>query len=91
MPGARKEALENYLKRLENLERIATSFKEIEKAYAIQAGRELRVFVFPDKIDDYGTAKLAKAIADKIKEEMDFYGEIKIMAVRETRVIEYVK
>ncbi len=90
-PGARKEALENYLKRLENLERIATSFKEIEKAYAIQAGRELRVFVFPDKIDDYGTAKLAKAIADKIKEEMDFYGEIKIMAVRETRVIEYVK
>lgn len=90
-PGARKEALENYLKRLENLERIAASFKEIEKAYAIQAGRELRVFVFPDKIDDYGTAKLAKAIADKIKEEMDFYGEIKIMAVRETRVIEYVK
>ncbi len=90
-PGARKEALENYLKRLENLERIATSFKEIEKAYAIQAGRELRVFVFPDKIDDYGTAKLAKAIADKIKDEMDFYGEIKIMAVRETRVIEYVK
>jgi len=90
-PGARKESLENYLKRLEDLERIATSFKEIEKAYAIQAGRELRVFVFPDKIDDYGTAKLAKQIADKIKEEMDFYGEIKILAIRETRVIEYVK
>jgi len=90
-PGARKESLENYLKRLEELEKIATSFKEIEKAYAIQAGRELRVFVFPDKIDDYGTAKLAKQIADKIKEEMDFYGEIKILAIRETRVIEYVK
>ncbi len=90
-PGARKESLENYLKRLEDLERIATSFKEIEKAYAIQAGRELRVFVFPDKIDDYGTAKLAKQIAGKIKEEMDFYGEIKILAIREKRVIEYVK
>ncbi|MFA5230156.1 MAG: ribonuclease Y [Candidatus Paceibacterota bacterium] len=90
-PGARKENLENYLKRLEDLEKIATSFKEIEKAYAIQAGRELRVFVFPDKIDDYGTARLAKQIADKIKEEMDFYGEIKILAIRETRVIEYVK
>jgi ribonucrease Y len=90
-PGARKESLENYLKRLEDLERIATSFKEIEKAYAIQAGRELRVFVFPDKIDDYGTAKLAKQIASKIKEEMDFYGEIKILAIREKRVIEYVK
>jgi ribonuclease Y len=90
-PGARKENLENYLKRLEDLEKIATSFKEIEKAYAIQAGRELRVFVYPDKIDDYGTAKLAKQIADKIKEEMDFYGEIKILVVRETRVIEYVK
>lgn len=90
-PGARKENLENYLKRLEDLEKIATSFKEIEKAYAIQAGRELRVFVFPDKIDDYGTARLAKQIADKIKEEMDFYGEIKILAIRETRVTEYVK
>jgi ribonuclease Y len=90
-PGARKDTLENYLKRLEDLEKIATSFKEIEKAYAIQAGRELRVFVYPDKIDDYGTAKLAKQIADKIKEEMDFYGEIKILVVRETRVIEYVK
>lgn len=90
-PGARKESLDNYLKRLENLEKIATSFPEIEKAYAIQAGRELRVFVFPDKTDDYGVAKLAKQIADKIKSDVDFYGEIKIIVVREKKVVEFVK
>jgi len=90
-PGARKENLENYLRRLENLEKIATSFPEIEKAYAIQAGRELRVFVFPDKVDDYGTIKLAKALAQKIEEEIKYPGEIKITMTRETRVSEIAR
>jgi ribonuclease Y len=90
-PGARKENLENYLRRLENLERIATSFPEIEKAYAIQAGRELRVFVFPDKVDDYGTMKLAKTLAQKIEEEVKYPGEIKITMIRETKIIEIAR
>lgn len=90
-PGARKENLENYLRRLENLEKIATSFPEVEKAYAIQAGRELRVFVFPDKIDDYGTMKLAKTLAQKIEEEIKYPGEIRITMTRETKVIEIAR
>ncbi len=90
-PGARRETLEKYIKRLTDLERIATSFEGVEKAYAIQAGRELRIFVFPDKIDDLGAMKLARDTANKIEAEVNYAGEIKVMVIRETRVIEFAK
>jgi len=90
-PGARKDSLEHYLQRLEELEKIATSFEGIEKAYAIQAGREVRVFVQPDKIDDLGAHKLAKDIAKKIESDLKYPGEIKVNIVREMRVIEYAR
>jgi ribonuclease Y len=90
-PGARKDTLENYLKRLEELEAVATSFPEVEKTYAIQAGREIRVFVKPDKIDDLGSIKLGRAIADKIEKELKYPGEIKVNVIRETRVVEYAR
>lgn len=90
-PGARKDTIENYLKRLEDLENIATSFAGVEKAYAIQAGREIRVFVKPEEIDDLGAKKLAREIADRIQEELRYPGEIKVNVIRESRVIEYAK
>jgi len=90
-PGARRENLENYLKRLTDLESIATSFPGIEKAYAIQAGRELRVFVKPGEIDDFQAKKLAREIADKIEAELRYPGEIKVNVIRESRVIEYAR
>ncbi len=90
-PGARKDTLEAYLKRLEELENVANAFKGVEKAYAIQAGREIRVFVHPDEIDDIGAHKLAKDIADQIHQELKYPGEIKVNVIRETRVIEYAR
>ncbi|MBL7156188.1 MAG: ribonuclease Y [Candidatus Pacebacteria bacterium] len=90
-PGARRDSLEHYLKRLENLEKIANSFAGIEKAYAIQAGRELRVFVRPDEIDDLHAHKLAKEISSRIQEELKYPGEIKVTLIREKRIIEYAK
>jgi len=90
-PGARKENLENYLKRLEELEKIATSFEGVEKAYAIRAGREIRVFVNPEKMDDLGAYKLAKDMAKEIEKELKYPGEIKVSVIRETRVIEYAR
>ncbi|MGB9680783.1 MAG: ribonuclease Y [Minisyncoccia bacterium] len=90
-PGARKDSLEAYLKRLTNLEEIATSFEGVEKAYAISGGRELRVFVFPDKIDDLSAFKLAKNIANRIESELKYPGEIKVTVIRETRVIEVAR
>jgi ribonuclease Y len=90
-PGARKENLENYLKRLEELEKIATGFEGVDKAYAIQAGREIRVFVNPEKTDDLGAYKLAKDIAKEIEKELKYPGEIKVSVIRETRVIEYAR
>lgn len=90
-PGARKDTVEIYLKRLEDLERIAGSFDGVEKSYAIQAGRELRIFVTPIKIDDLGAIKLAKDIAKKVEEEMKYPGEIKVNVIRETRAIEYAR
>jgi ribonuclease Y len=90
-PGARKDTLENYLKRLSDLENIATSFPGIEKAWALQAGREIRVFVKPEEIDDLAAKKLAKDIADRIQEELRYPGEIKVNVIRETKVIEYAK
>jgi ribonuclease Y len=90
-PGARKDTLENYLKRLEELEAVANSFPEVEKTYAIQAGREIRVFVKPDKTDDLGAIKLSRSIADKIEKELKYPGEIKVNVIRETRVVEYAR
>jgi len=90
-PGARKDTLENYLKRLEELEAIATSFAGVKKAYAIQAGRDLRVFVGPEEINDLEAQKLAKSIAERIQEELRYPGEIKVTVIRETRVIEYAR
>ena len=90
-PGARKDTLEAYLKRLEDLEKIANSFQGIDKSYAIQAGREIRIFVQPDKLDDLEARKTARDIADKIQQELDYPGEIKVTVIRETRSIEYAR
>ncbi|MFZ3073732.1 MAG: ribonuclease Y [Minisyncoccales bacterium] len=90
-PGARKDTVENYLKRLGELEGIATSFGGVEKAWALQAGREIRVFVRPKDVDDWGAKKMAKDIAKRIEEELRYPGEIKVNVIRETRVIEYAK
>lgn len=90
-PGARRDTVENYLKRLENLEKIANSFEGIEKSYAIQAGRELRIFVTPAVIDDLGAMKLAREIADRIEQELQYPGEIKVNVIRETRAVEFAR
>ena len=90
-PGARKDTLENYIKRLEELENIANTFEEVEKSYAIQAGREIRIFVTPEKIDDLGALKLSRKVADKIEETLNYPGEIKVHVIRETRAVEYAR
>ena len=90
-PGSRRDTVEIYLKRLGDLERIANSFEGVEKTYAIQAGRELRVFVTPTRVDDLGAIKLAKDIARKIEEEMKYPGEIRVNVIRETRALEYAR
>ncbi|MGB9681184.1 MAG: ribonuclease Y, partial [Minisyncoccia bacterium] len=90
-PGARKDTLENYLKRLKSLEDIALSFSGVKTAYAIQAGREIRVFVKPEEIGDLEAYKLARDIAHRIEQELNYPGEIKVTVIRETRVIEYAR
>ncbi|HAS92193.1 MAG TPA: ribonuclease Y [Clostridiales bacterium] len=90
-PGARKDTLENYLKRLGDLEDIALAFEGIDRAYAIQGGREVRIFVKAEKVNDYEAQKLAKNIASKIQDELRFPGEIKVNVIRETRIIEYAR
>ena len=90
-PGARRDTVENYIKRLQDLEDIATSFEGVDKAYAIAAGREIRVFVNPDTIDDLKAKKLGKDIAGKIQQELKYPGEIKVIVIRENRIIEYAK
>jgi len=90
-PGARRDTLENYLKRLSELETIASSFEGVKNAYAISAGRELRIFVIPEKVDDFGALELAREVAKKIESEVKFPGEIKVVVLRETRAVEYAR
>lgn len=90
-PGARRETLEKYVKRLEALEEIARSFDGVEKVYAIQAGREIRVTVRPEKIDDLAAYRLAKGMAERIQSDVDYPGQIRVTIIRETRAIEYAK
>ena len=90
-PGARRETLDNYLKRLESLEKIAESFAGVDKAYAIQAGREVRIMVNNDEVDDEGAKGLAKSIAKKIEGELKYPGRIKVTIIRETRIVEYAR
>ena len=90
-PGARNDSLENYIKRLQQLEEIANSFEGIEKSYAIQAGRELRVLVKPDQVDDLKSFKIARDIKNRIESEMQYPGTVKITVVRETRAVEEAK
>ena len=90
-PGARRETSTNYVKRLEQLEAIAASFKGVDKSYAIQAGREVRVIVKPEQIDDAQTLFLAKDIAKKIEQELEYPGQIKVNVIREFRSVEYAK
>ena len=90
-PGARRETLETYIKRLEKLEEIANSFDGVDNSYAIQAGREVRIIVKPDKVSDADTVLLAKDIAKRIENEMDYPGQIKVNVIRETRTMELAK
>ncbi len=90
-PGARRDNLEHYLKRLEELEAIATSFEGVEKAYALQAGREIRVFVTPEKVTDLEARKMARDIALRIEKELKYPGEIKVNVIREARSIEFAR
>lgn len=90
-PGARGEALEQYLQRLQALESIATSFQGVEKAFAVQAGREVRIMVKPDTIDDIGAMRIARDIAKKIEDSLQYPGQIRITVIRETRAVDYAK
>ncbi|WP_336989710.1 ribonuclease Y [Bacillus infantis] len=90
-PGARRETLENYIRRLEKLEEISESYDGVEKSFAIQAGREIRIMVKPDQIDDLESHRLARDIRKKIEEELDYPGHIKVTVIRETRAVEYAK
>jgi len=90
-PGARRESLDHYLKRLKALEEIADSFKGVEKSYAIQAGREIRILVKPEDIDDLGSMRLARDIVKRIEESLEYPGQIKVSVIRETRAVDYAK
>ena len=90
-PGARRETLESYLKRLKKLEEIANSYDGVEKTYAIQAGREIRIIIKPDKVDDVAAVNLARDIAKRVESELEYPGQIKVVVIRETRSVEYAK
>ena len=90
-PGARNDSLDNYIKRLEELETIGNSFEGVEKTYAMQAGREVRVMVKPDEVDDTTAYKIARDMKEKIEKEMQYPGTIKILVIRESRAVEEAK
>jgi ribonuclease Y len=90
-PGARREMLETYVKRVQKLESVGDSFQGVEKTYAVQAGREIRIIVKPGEIDDYAGAQLAREIAKKIEEELEYPGQIKVVVIRETRAVDYAR
>ena len=90
-PGARRESLESYLKRLSRLEEIAESFEGVEKSFAIQAGREVRIMVKPEKIDDLASVRLVRDIVKRIENELEYPGQIKVTVIREVRAVEYAK
>lgn len=90
-PGARRDTLEKYVKRLETIEKVVKEFEGVNQAYAIAAGREVRVFVTPEKLDDFGALELAKKIAGKIQSDVDYPGEIKVTVIREVRAVEYAR
>ncbi len=90
-PGARRDTVENYLKRLSEIEGVANSFHGVEKSYALQAGREIRVFVQPQQVSDLQAKDMARQIALKIEKELKYPGEIKVNVIREMRVIEYAR
>lgn len=90
-PGARRETLESYIKRLQKLEKIANSFEGVDRSFAIQAGREIRVMVKPDKVDDLGAVKIVREITKNIESELEYPGQIKVIIIREIRVVEYAK
>ena len=90
-PGARRETLETYTKRLKQLEDITNSFKGVEKSYAIQAGREIRIMVVPDQVSDDEMVLMARNIANKIEDELEYPGQIKVSLIRESRVFDYAK
>ena len=87
-PGARRETIESYVKRLEQLEALANGFEGVEKSYALQAGREVRLAVEPEKVDDAQAAQLARDVARKVEQEMTYPGQIRITVIRETRATE---
>jgi ribonuclease Y len=90
-PGARRESLENYIKRVRTLEEIATSFPGVESAYALQAGREIRILVKPGQVDDLGAMRLSKEISKNIEDNMQYPGQIQVTVIRETRAVGFAK